>query len=64
MMYEQLYKYLNNYLNDPLCGFHKAHSTQYALFRLIQSIQFGIQIFCEQYLWTFQIHVTACLMTF
>ena len=28
MMYEQFYEFLNSYLNDLLCGFHKAHSTQ------------------------------------
>ena len=37
VMYERLYEYLNNYLNDLLCDFHKAHSTQNALFRLILS---------------------------
>ena len=29
--------YLNNCLNDLLCGFRKVHSTQNALFSLIQS---------------------------
>ena len=38
-MYEQLYEYLNNHLNDLLRGFRKVHSTQHALFRLIQSCQ-------------------------
>ena len=41
-MYEQLYEYLNNYLNDLLCGFRKAHSTQYVLSRLIQSLKKGL----------------------
>ena len=36
-MYEQLYEYLKNYLNDLLCGFRMTHSTQHALIRLIQS---------------------------
>ena len=35
MMYEQPYKYLNNCLNDLLCGFRKVHSTQYVLPRLL-----------------------------
>ena len=38
-MYKQLYEYLNNYLNDLLRSFRKVHSTQHALFRLIQSCQ-------------------------
>ena len=38
-MYEQLYEYLNNYLNDLFFGFRKAHSTQYVLSRLIQSLK-------------------------
>ena len=36
-MYEQLYEYLNHYVNDLLCGFCKAHSTQHTLLRLIKS---------------------------
>ena len=35
-MYEQLYGYLSNYLNDVLRGFLKGNSTLHALFRLIQ----------------------------
>ena len=38
----KLYEYLNNYLNDLLCGFCKAHSTQYVLTRLIQSLEKGL----------------------
>ena len=38
-MYIQLYDYMENFLNQPLCGFRKAHSAQNALFRLIQSWQ-------------------------
>ena len=30
---------MGNFLNQLLCGFRKAHSTQHALFRLIQSWQ-------------------------
>ena len=36
MMYEQLYGYFTNYLNDLLRGFLKGNSTLHALFRLIQ----------------------------
>ena len=36
-MYGQLYEYFESYLNDLLCDFRKAHSTQHALFGLIQS---------------------------
>ena len=38
-MYDQLYEYLENFLSELLCGFRKAHSTQHALFRLIQKLQ-------------------------
>ena len=38
-MYEQLYEYLNNYLNDLLFGFRKAHSAHHVLSRLIQSLK-------------------------
>ena len=37
--YGQLYKYIENFLNQLLCGFHKAHSTQHPLFRLLQKWQ-------------------------
>ena len=30
---------MNNFLNEPLCGFRKLHSTQYALFKLLQAWQ-------------------------
>ena len=30
---------MEHFLNHLLCGFHKAHSTQHSLFRLIQSWQ-------------------------
>ena len=39
VMYIQLYDYIENVLNQLLCGFRKTHSTQHALFRLIQSWQ-------------------------
>ena len=34
---DQLYEYLENFLSELLCGFQKGHSTQHALFRLIQA---------------------------
>ena len=30
---------MNNFLNELLCGFRKAHSTQHALFKLLQAWQ-------------------------
>ena len=36
IMYDQLYEYIEHFLNQLLCGFRKAHSTQHALFRLLQ----------------------------
>ena len=39
IMYYQLYIYMNNFLNELLCGFRKAHSTQHALFKLLQAWQ-------------------------
>ena len=40
IMQEQLYEYLkNNYLNYLLWSFYKAHSTQYALSRFLQSLK-------------------------
>ena len=38
-MYDQLYEYAETFLNKLLCGFRKAHSTQHALFRLLQKWQ-------------------------
>ena len=38
-MYDQLYIYMNNFLNELLCGIRKAHSTQHALFKLLQAWQ-------------------------
>ena len=37
--YDQLYEYIEHFLNQLLCGFRKAHSTQHALFRLLQKWQ-------------------------
>ena len=37
IMYDQLNEYVETFLNKLLCGFHKAHSTQHALFRLLQN---------------------------
>ena len=39
IVYNQLPEYSNNFLNEVLCGFRKAHSTQHALFKLLQSWQ-------------------------
>ena len=36
IMYDQLYEYIEHFLNQLLCGFRKAHSTQHALLRLLQ----------------------------
>ena len=41
-MYIQLYDYMSNFLNQLLCIFRKAHSTQHALFKLICSWQKGL----------------------
>ena len=38
-MYDQLYEYIEQFLNQLLCGFCKAHSTQHALFKLLQKLQ-------------------------
>ena len=39
IIHDQLYEYLENFLGELLCGFRKAHSTQHALFRIIQKRQ-------------------------
>ena len=39
VIYDQLSEYLEKYLNSILCGFRKSHSTQYALFKLLQTWQ-------------------------
>ena len=39
IMYDQLYEYLENFLNQLLCGFRKAHLTHHALFRLFTKKQ-------------------------
>ena len=36
VIYNQLGKYMDTFLNKLLCGFGKAHSTQHALFKLLQ----------------------------
>ena len=38
-IYNQLSDYSNSFLNNVVCGFRKAHSTQHALFKLLQSWQ-------------------------
>ena len=49
ILYDQLYKYIEHFLNQILCGFRKAHSIQHALFRLLQKwekslIQWGLLV--------------------
>ena len=39
LLYYQLSDYVENIFNIILCGFRKAHSTQHALFKLLQSWQ-------------------------
>ena len=39
VFYDQLSQYLDKYLNSLLCGFRKAHSSQHALFKLLQAWQ-------------------------
>ena len=39
LIYNQLSDYADTFLNNILCGFRKAHSTQHALFKLISSWQ-------------------------
>ena len=41
-MYDQLHIYMNNFLNELLCGFLQAHITQHALFKLLQTWQKGL----------------------
>ena len=35
VIYNPLSEYSNNFLNEVLCGFRKAHCTQHALFKLL-----------------------------
>ena len=39
IVYDQLYIYKKIFVNELLCGFRKAHSTQHALFKLLQAWQ-------------------------
>ena len=39
IIHDQLSEYLEKYLNSILCRFRKAHSTQHALFKLLQTWQ-------------------------
>ena len=39
VIYDQFSQYLDKYLNSLLCGFRKAHSSQHALFKLLQAWQ-------------------------
>ena len=38
-MSDQLYEYIEHFLNQLLRGFRKAHSTQHAIFRLLEKWQ-------------------------
>ena len=37
IIHDQLSEYLEKYLNSILCGSRKTHSTQHALFKLLQA---------------------------
>ena len=39
IIHDQLSEYLEKYINSILCGFRKGHSTQHALFKLLQAWQ-------------------------
>ena len=39
VIYDQLSLYLEKYLNSLICGFRKVHSSQHALFKLLQAWQ-------------------------
>ena len=39
VIYIQLGKYMDTFLNKLLCGFRKSHSTQHALFKLLKPWQ-------------------------
>ena len=39
IVYDQVYIYKKIFVNELLCGFRKAHSTQHALFKLLQAWQ-------------------------
>ena len=39
VIYNQWPDYSESFLNNILCGFRKAHSTQHVLFKLLQSLQ-------------------------
>ena len=45
VIYDQLSQYLDKYLNSLLCGFRKAHSSQHALFKLLQASQLDKSVF-------------------
>ena len=45
----QLLEYSNNFLNEILCGFCKAHSTQHPLFKLLQSCKKSLD--CGAFIW-------------
>ena len=39
VIYDHISQYLEEYLKSLLCGFRKAHSSQHALFKLLQALQ-------------------------
>ena len=39
LFYDQLSQYLEKYLNSLLCSFRKVHTSQHALFQLLQAWQ-------------------------
>ena len=42
LIYNRLSEYTESFLNHNLCGFREAHSTQHALFKLLQPWQKGL----------------------
>ena len=39
IIYDQIYEYMENFLNKLLCVFQHTHSTQHVLFKLLQKWQ-------------------------
>ena len=66
VIYNQLREYMDLFLNELLCGFRKAHSTQHALFKLLHSWQKELDnlgVLLAQSSWTSLKRVTAYHMT-
>ena len=66
LIFDQLSPHANKVLSKLVCGFRKAHSTQHALFRLIQSWQkaLTIQNILTQCSWICQKLMTVFLMIY